>query len=221
MVEVESIYTEEQLNGDDVSKKDIVSFLQQNSSTTFQADRKLKGKLVNVAKQKTKAQLVSDYNFLFETKDFKTESDEVKTPADVSKTVDEVTDKIAEVTCADAEVEEKPKYIKSIIKKGDKINFPKNGDLVSVFYKGMLEDGTEFDSNIVTGHKAKSAQPMRFRVGQQGIITGWNKGLLTMSSGEKARFVIEAEWGYGRKGKPEANIPRDAKLIFEIELVRC
>jgi len=220
MVEVESIYTEEQLNSDDVSKKDLVNFLQQNSSLNFQADRKLKGKLVNVAKQKTKAQLVSDYNYLFETKDFKSEKDVVEQPGEVTKSVEEVTDKLAQVSTT-SEVDEKPKYIKSIIKKGDKINFPKNGDLVSVFYKGMFEDGTVFDTNIVTGPKAKSAQPLRFRVGQGNIITGWNKVLLTMSSGEKARVVIEPEWAYGRKGKPEANIPRDTTLIFEIELVRC
>jgi len=219
MVEVQSIYTEVQLNSDDVSKKDIVSFLQQNSSGNFQADRKLKGKLVNVAKQKTKAQLISDYNFLFETKDFKSENDIVNEEKD-NKDVAQVTEKLAQVATADEE-EEKPKYIKSIIKKGDKITFPKDGDLVSVFYKGCLADGTEFDSNIVTGPRAKSAQPFRFRVGQNQIITGWNKVIKTMSSGEKAKVVIEPEWAYGRRGKPENGIPKDATLTFEIELVRC
>ena len=32
----------------------------------------------------------------------------------------------------------------------------------------------------------------------------WDEALLTMSKGEQARVVIESEWAYGRKGKPEA-----------------
>lgn len=41
-----------------------------------------------------------------------------------------------------------PKYKKSITKKGNKIDFPKKGDVVKVYYKGTLEDGTVFDTNI-------------------------------------------------------------------------
>lgn len=41
-----------------------------------------------------------------------------------------------------------PKFTKSILKKGDKTNFPKKGDTVSCWYSGTLEDGTVFDTNI-------------------------------------------------------------------------
>lgn len=44
-----------------------------------------------------------------------------------------------------------PKYTKSVLKKGDKTNFPKKGDTVSCWYTGSLEDGTVFDTNIPTG----------------------------------------------------------------------
>lgn len=44
-----------------------------------------------------------------------------------------------------------PKYTKAILKKGDKTNFPKKGDTVSCWYTGSLEDGTVFDTNVVTG----------------------------------------------------------------------
>jgi FK506-binding protein 3 len=40
-----------------------------------------------------------------------------------------------------------------------------------------------------------------------------------MSVGEKAEIIIEPEWAYGKKGKPEANIPPNATLKFEVELV--
>lgn len=44
-----------------------------------------------------------------------------------------------------------PRYTKAILKKGDKTNFPKKGDTVSCWYTGSLEDGTVFDTNVVTG----------------------------------------------------------------------
>lgn len=44
-----------------------------------------------------------------------------------------------------------PKYTKSVLKKGDKTNFPKKGDTVSCWYTGTLEDGTVFDTNIPAG----------------------------------------------------------------------
>ncbi|KAK2108718.1 FK506-binding protein 2B [Saguinus oedipus] len=77
-----------------------------------------------------------------------------------------------------------PKYTKSVLKKGDKTNFPKKGD-----------------------------------VGVGKVIRGWDEALLTMSKGEKARLEIEPEWAYGKKGQPDAKIPPNAKLIFEVELV--
>jgi FK506-binding protein 3 len=39
-----------------------------------------------------------------------------------------------------------------------------------------------------------------------------------MSRGEKAKVIIEPEWGYGSKGLPEVGIPPNSQLIFEIIL---
>lgn len=47
----------------------------------------------------------------------------------------------------------------------------------------------------------------------------WDEALLTMSKGEKAQLEIEPEWAYGKKGQPDAKIPPNAKLFFEVELV--
>ena len=40
-----------------------------------------------------------------------------------------------------------------------------------------------------------------------------------MNKEEKARLEIEPEWAYRKKGQPDARIPPNSKLTFEVELV--
>ncbi|XP_072127130.1 peptidyl-prolyl cis-trans isomerase FKBP3 [Mobula birostris] len=214
-------WTDEQLRSEEVAKKDIIQFLQQNASDPFLGEHKLMGNIKNVAKTAKKEQLINAYNHLFETKRFKgTESTEKVTQqlkdVKVGTAQDKAKAKKPELTAS----EEPPKYTKTMLQKGDKINFPKKGDTVHCWYTGMLEDGTVFDSNVTSGSKKKkAAKPFSFKVGVGKVIRGWDEALLTMSKGEKSRIQIESDWGYGKKGQPEAKIPPNAKLIFEVELV--
>lgn len=57
------------------------------------------------------------------------------------------------------------------MKKGNKIDFPKKGDTVKVYYKGSLENGTVFDTNIHPVRKGK-IQPLAFKVGKGLVIRG-------------------------------------------------
>uniref|UniRef100_A0A8C2PX53 peptidylprolyl isomerase n=1 Tax=Cyprinus carpio TaxID=7962 RepID=A0A8C2PX53_CYPCA len=182
----------------------------------FLSEHKLLGNIKNVAKTAKKEQLIEAYNQLFESKRFK------------GTEVDAVTEQVQAAKISDAPKEIKtepvdegpPKFTKTILKKGDKTNFPKKGDTVSCWYTGTLEDGTVFDSNIpATAKKKKQTKPLSFKVGLGRVIRGWDEGLLVMSKGETARLEIEAEWAYGRKGVPDSKIPPNAKLIFEVELV--
>ncbi|XP_053163969.1 peptidyl-prolyl cis-trans isomerase FKBP3 isoform X2 [Hemicordylus capensis] len=188
-------------------------------SDSFLAEHKLLGQIKNVAKTASKDQLIAAYNQLFETKSFKgTESTEHV--AEEVKTIKLEEDKPKEMKPEEAVDEGPPKYTKSVLKKGDKVNFPKKGDIVHCWYTGKLQDGTVFDSNIQTSAKKKKAsKPLSFKVGVGKVIRGWDEALLTMSKGEKAHLEIEPEWAYGKKGQPDAKIPPNAKLFFEVELV--
>nr|XP_033807510.1 peptidyl-prolyl cis-trans isomerase FKBP3 [Geotrypetes seraphini] len=213
-------WTNEQLKSEDLPKKEIIKFLQEQGSDSFLAEHKLLGNIKNVAKTAKKDQLIAAYNQLFEKKCFKS-----------TVNVDNVSEKLMNVKIDDDKKpkeskpeetvqEGPPKYIKSILKKGDKINFPKKGDTVHCWYTGMLENGTVFDSNVqASSKKKKAAKPLNFKVGVGKVIRGWDEALLTMSKGEKARLEIESEWAYGKKGLPDGKIPPNAKLIFEVELV--
>uniref|UniRef100_A0A7S3V784 peptidylprolyl isomerase n=1 Tax=Chaetoceros debilis TaxID=122233 RepID=A0A7S3V784_9STRA len=87
------------------------------------------------------------------------------------------------------------------------------GDRLSVHYSGTLyKDGKEFDSSITRG------EPFNFRVGNQEVIEGWDKGLLHMCIGEKRKLTIPSDLAYGDTGSPP-DIHPGATLVFEIELL--
>ncbi|EDO33567.1 predicted protein [Nematostella vectensis] len=214
-------YTDEQLNSDAVSKKDIIKFLHENASFEFLKENKLNGKLNNVAKTSKKDQLAAAYNKLFEEKAFKKEGeesleDQLKAMSDKANAL-----AITEKKNKKKTVEE-PKYKKRILKEGDKVSYPDKGDMVSCLYVGKLEDGTVFDTNrsdTAKRNKKGDIKPLIFPVGRGKVIRGWDEALLTMSQGEKAELTIDSEWAYGRKGFPDAKIPPFSTLIFEVELV--
>lgn len=86
------------------------------------------------------------------------------------------------------------------------------GKTVSVHYKGMLPDGSVFDSSYTRN------QPIDFPLGKGNVIQGWDEGIQLLSVGDKARFVIPSHLAYGERGAGGA-IPPNATLIFDVELV--
>uniref|UniRef100_A0A3Q3GQL1 peptidylprolyl isomerase n=1 Tax=Labrus bergylta TaxID=56723 RepID=A0A3Q3GQL1_9LABR len=208
-------WSDEQLKNDDFPKKDIIKFIQDNAAHSFLNEHKLLGNIKNVAKTAKKEQLIIAYNQLFECKKFKGTEVEVVTEQMKAVKVEEKT-KEAKTEVVD---EGPPKYKKAVLKKGDKENFPKKGEVVGCWYTGSLEDGTVFDTNIPTSIlKMRHISYLRIIV-CKSLLLQWDEALLTMSKGETARLEIEPEWAYGRKGLPDSKIPPNAKLIFEVELV--
>nr|ADO27839.1 fk506-binding protein 3 [Ictalurus furcatus] len=209
-------WNNEKLSSEEIPKKDVIKFLQDNASHSFLVEHKLMGNIKNVAKTAKKEQLIVAYNQLFESKRFKgTEVEQVTEEVKAVKIEEKPKETKTEVVD-----EGPPKFTKSVLKKGDKTNFPKKGGTVACWYTGMLEDGTVFDTNIPAGaRKKKQTKPLSFKVGMGKVIRGWDEGLLIMSKGETARLEIESDWAYGKKGLPDSKIPPNAKLIFEVELV--
>lgn len=87
------------------------------------------------------------------------------------------------------------------------------GDTVVVHYTGTLMDGTEFDSSYNRG------KPATFPLGIGYLIEGWEQGIPGMKVGGKRLLTVPADMAYGSAGMPDANIPPDAALYFEIELI--
>lgn len=98
-----------------------------------------------------------------------------------------------------------------IEKEGDGAS-PNKGDTVSVHYKGMLADGTVFDSSY------KRNEPIEFPLGVGHVIAGWDEGIQLLKVGDQARLVIPSHLGYGGRGAGGV-IPPNANLVFDVELV--
>lgn len=90
----------------------------------------------------------------------------------------------------------------------------KSGDKVSVHYRGMLLDGTEFDSSVGRG------VPFEFTLGQGQVIPGWDEGIAMMKEGGKAQLIIPSNLAYGANPRPGGPIKPYSTLVFDVELVK-
>ena len=100
----------------------------------------------------------------------------------------------------------------TIVSENSKGEKPANGKTVWVHYTGYLNDGTIFDSSV------KRDEPIKVVLGKGMVIKGWDEGLLLMRKGEKFRFVIPPQLGYGERN--QGSIPGNSTLTFDVELVK-
>ncbi|XP_061426711.1 uncharacterized protein LOC133354131 [Lethenteron reissneri] len=87
----------------------------------------------------------------------------------------------------------------------------KRGKMVTVYYKGMLTSGKEFDSTT-------SGKGFTFRLGAGEVIKGWDMGIEGMSVGGKRKLSIPPHLAYGSKRM--GPIPPNSTLNFSVELKR-
>ena len=90
----------------------------------------------------------------------------------------------------------------------------KAGQKVEVHYTGWLsKDGKKFDSSV------DRKKTFKFPLGAAKVIKGWDEGVAGMKVGGKRKLTIPSALGYGSRGAPP-DIPPNAELIFEVELLR-
>jgi len=76
----------------------------------------------------------------------------------------------------------------------------KEGDSVSLHYKGTFEDGTVFDTSETHG-------ALKFTIGKGMVIPGFEEAVVGMKLGEAKTVTIPPEKGYG---------PRNEELMITI-----
>ncbi len=79
----------------------------------------------------------------------------------------------------------------------------KSGDKVRIHYTGKLDDGTQFDSSA-------GREPLEFKLGEGGIIPGFEKAVDGMEVGEKKTVSIPPEDAYGQRHEQLVQeVPKD------------
>lgn len=86
----------------------------------------------------------------------------------------------------------------------------KTGDVVVLNYKVSLLDGTEC-------YNSEKDKPKEFLVGQGGVESGLEMGVLLMSEGQKAKFILPPHLAHGLLGDND-KIPPLAIIIYDVEL---
>lgn len=97
-----------------------------------------------------------------------------------------------------------------VLEAGDGGEKPGPEDVVAAHFSGWTADGEFLESTILHG------QPAQFKLDQVSI-KGWREGLQLMTTGEKRRFWIPEELGFG-KDAPEGAPKGD--LVFDFELLQ-
>jgi len=85
--------------------------------------------------------------------------------------------------------------------------------VVFVHFSAWLEDGTDLGSTLEGG------QPIPYTMGSGELFPGFDEGLSTMQSGGSRQMVFPPELAYGEAGTAGGQIPPNATLIFEVQVM--
>lgn len=94
----------------------------------------------------------------------------------------------------------------------DTSRMAETGDYLEMHYTGRLnaENGNKFDASWDRG------KPIKFQLGAEEVIQGWEKGLIGMCVGETRTLTVPPHLGYGDEGS--SGIPGGATLHFTVDL---
>jgi peptidylprolyl isomerase len=85
------------------------------------------------------------------------------------------------------------------------------GDLLVADYVGVLWDsGEQFDSSW------EGEEPRSFPIGVDGVIQGWDDGLVGQSVGSRVLLTVPPALGYG--DEETETIPADSTLVFAVDI---
>ncbi|MBT8048271.1 MAG: FKBP-type peptidyl-prolyl cis-trans isomerase [Xanthomonadales bacterium] len=89
------------------------------------------------------------------------------------------------------------------------------GQVATIHFVGWIDERGVRGREIYNSHAR--GEPVSFVIGTDGVMQGWNEGVLGMKPGGKRMLLVPPGMAYGKR-KVE-NIPENASLMFRIELV--
>lgn len=90
------------------------------------------------------------------------------------------------------------------------------GQVATIHFVGWIDEqgarGREFYNSRAEG------KPVSFVIGTDGVMEGWNEGVLGMKPGGKRMLLVPPGMAYGQRGV-EGVVPENSSLMFRIELI--
>jgi peptidylprolyl isomerase len=90
---------------------------------------------------------------------------------------------------------------------------PEEGQVAFLNFTAWLEDGTKLGSTLDSG------QPIPYVLGSGELFPGFEEGISSMQMGTIRQMVFPPELAYGESGSSGGQIPPNATLIFEVEVL--
>ncbi len=90
---------------------------------------------------------------------------------------------------------------------------PEEGQVAFLHFTAWLEDGTKLGSTIDSG------QPISYMLGSGELFPGFEEGISSMQIGTIRQMIFPPELAYGESGSSGGQIPPNATLIFEVEVL--
>lgn len=125
------------------------------------------------------------------------------------------------------EAEESPDGIFQIVQVEGTGPKPQLGQRVTVNYVLRLTNGKMIDTSYeevareagTFNERRMPYKPYTFTVGNDDVIGGWHKGIPLVNKGGKSTLLIPSGLGYGTNVRPGGEMPLNAVLVFEVEVV--
>ena len=96
--------------------------------------------------------------------------------------------------------------------------FAEKAKKVTVEYKGYLPNGQIFDAS--KEFHPQGHEPLEFTTDGGQMIPGFDEMVQLMKYGETRKMVIPPELAYGAYGIPQAGIPGNSYICFDVKLVK-
>lgn len=110
-------------------------------------------------------------------------------------------------------------YLEVVEGEGEQIA---EGDTIEAHYIGRFTNNLIFDSSYNRGRSASfivRESKVENGVAQQGVIDGWVEGLQKTNVGGEIILYIPSHLAYGPFGNMNGNIPSNAVLVFNVEVL--
>ena len=90
------------------------------------------------------------------------------------------------------------------------------GQIATIHFNGWIDENGVQGREIYSSYR--EGQPVRFVIGTEGVMPGWNAGVLGMKPGGKRLLLVPPAMAYGNR-EIEGVAPVNAALMFRIELI--